>query len=80
MVNGKNLFFIVHDLTSAKETYGAGRFLGAEMGEKDTVIVDFNYLENPPCAFTPAATCPLPPQENYLQVKLAAGEKKPPGH
>jgi uncharacterized protein (DUF1684 family) len=80
MVSGKNLFFIVHDLTSAKETYGSGRFLGGEIGKNDEVELDFNYLENPPCAFTPAATCPLPPQENYLQVKLAAGEKKPTGH
>ena len=39
------------------------------------MTLDFNRAENPPCAFNPYATCPLPPQENRLQVRVEAGEK-----
>jgi uncharacterized protein (DUF1684 family) len=69
------LFFIFKDLTSGKETYPPGRFLYAEMPKNgDKVILDFNKAFNPPCAFTPYATCPLPPAENHLPIRLEAGE------
>jgi uncharacterized protein (DUF1684 family) len=71
----KSLSFIFKDLTSGKETYGAGRFLDAGMPSGDQVVLDFNKAYNPPCAFTPFATCPLPPQENRLAVGIEAGEK-----
>jgi len=70
-----SLFFIFRDQTSGKETYGAGRFLDAGMPSGDQVVLDFNKAYNPPCAFTPFATCPLPPQENRLAVGIEAGEK-----
>jgi len=71
------LFFVISDLTSGKETYGAARFLYAELpGEDGKVVLDFNTAENPPCAFTPFATCPLPPKENRLTLAVTAGEKK----
>ncbi|HKY31744.1 MAG TPA: DUF1684 domain-containing protein [Candidatus Polarisedimenticolia bacterium] len=68
------LFFIFKDRTSGRETYGAGRFLYAPMPEEGKVILDFNKAYNPPCAFTPYATCPLPPQENRLDIGIEAGE------
>ena len=72
----KDLFFIFRDLTSGKETYGAGRFLDTPAPQGGKVVLDFNKAYNPPCAFTPYATCPLPPKENRLQVRIEAGEKK----
>ncbi len=69
------LWFIFKDATSAKETYGGGRFLYAEMPKNGKVVVDFNQAYNPPCAFTPYATCPLPPRQNWLPIRVEAGEK-----
>jgi uncharacterized protein (DUF1684 family) len=69
------LFFIISDLTSGEETYGAARFLYAEPPKDGKVVLDFNRAINPPCAFTPFATCPLPPKENQLPIAVTAGEK-----
>jgi len=69
-----NLFLIFRDATSGKETYGAGRYLYAEL-DGDTAVIDFNKAYNPPCAFTRFATCPLPPAQNRLDIGIAAGEK-----
>ncbi|MEO8027163.1 MAG: DUF1684 domain-containing protein [Bryobacteraceae bacterium] len=69
------LFFIFRDQTSAHGTYGAGRFLYADLPANGTVILDFNKAENPPCAFTPFATCPLPPKENRLPFAVETGER-----
>ncbi|MCX6632858.1 MAG: DUF1684 domain-containing protein [Candidatus Solibacter sp.] len=74
--DAKELFYIFRDQTSAKETYGAGRFLYSGMPADGRVVLDFNKAYNPPCAFTPYATCPLPPPENRLAVRIEAGEKK----
>ncbi len=72
----KELFIIFADQTSGRETYGAGRYLYAAPPDAEgTVIVDFNKAYNPPCAFTSYATCPLPPQQNRLPVRIEAGEK-----
>jgi len=68
------LFFIFKDMSSGKETYPAGRFLYARSPTNGEVILDFNKAYNPPCAFTPHATCPLPPQQNYLPLRIEAGE------
>jgi uncharacterized protein (DUF1684 family) len=72
--HAEELFFIVKDQTSGKETYGAGRFLYAELPKAGKVILDFNKAYSPPCAFTPYATCPLPPPQNWLPVRVEAGE------
>jgi uncharacterized protein (DUF1684 family) len=74
--DAKQLFFIFRDQTSGKETYGAGRFLYADLPHDGKVLLDFNKAYNPPCAFTPYATCPLPPSENRLAIRVEAGEKK----
>ncbi|MCL4402842.1 MAG: DUF1684 domain-containing protein [Acidobacteria bacterium] len=76
----KSLFFIFRDLTSGKETYGAGRFLDTKLPVNGKVVLDFNKAYNPPCAFTPYATCPLPPKRNHLPVRVEAGEKKYGSH
>lgn len=71
-----SLFFVFRDATAPKETYGAGRFLSAPAPRDSEVVLDFNRAVNPPCAFTPYATCPLPLPENVLPVRVEAGEKR----
>jgi uncharacterized protein (DUF1684 family) len=78
---GGELFFVIADRTSGKETYGAARFFYAALpkgglSEPGRIELDFNKAYNPPCAFTPFATCPLAPPENRLDVAVTAGEKK----
>jgi uncharacterized protein (DUF1684 family) len=73
----KELFFIFRDQTAGKETYGAGRFLYTELPRDGKVELDFNKAENPPCAYTPYATCPLPPKQNILPLRIEAGEMAP---
>jgi uncharacterized protein len=75
------LFFILKDTTSASTTYSACRFLytGFPTHGVDTpgeLVLDFNHLENPPCAYTPYATCPLPPPQNRLAIPLPVGEER----
>jgi uncharacterized protein (DUF1684 family) len=72
------IWFILADRTSGKSTYGAGRFLYADLPKDgaNTVVVDFNKAYNPPCVFTPYATCPLAPPENRLDLEVTAGEKR----
>lgn len=75
-VPGDAQYFIVFaDRTSGKETYGAARFLYIDPPQDGKVVVDFNKAYNPPCAFTPFATCPLAPPENRLDLRVTAGEK-----
>lgn len=70
-------FIIFRDQTSQDTTYEAGRYLYADAAGPDgRVIVDFNRSYNPPCAFTEFATCPLPPLQNRLPVRIEAGEKR----
>lgn len=81
---GDKFFFNFRDGTNGSTTYGAGRFLYTEgvkksgEGKAGTVIVDFNQATNPYCAYTTYATCPLPPTQNRLPVRIEAGERKFP--
>jgi len=70
----EKLFIIFRDLTAGKTTYGAGRYLYADLPKDGKVVLDFNRAENPPCAFTSYATCPLPPRQNFLPIAIDAGE------
>lgn len=71
-----DLFIIFGDQTNGKETYGAGRYVyTAPPGPDGKVVLDFNKAYNPPCVFSPYATCPLPPKQNKLAVRIEAGEK-----
>jgi uncharacterized protein len=73
---GKQYFVIFADETSGSETYGAGRFLYVDKADSaGKIYIDFNKAYNPPCAFTKYATCPLPPKQNRLKLKITAGEK-----
>ena len=77
----EELFFILRDTTSKTTTYGACRFLytgfpSNGLARTGELVLDFNRLENPPCAYTPYATCPLPPPINRLSVALPAGEQR----
>lgn len=72
------LFFTFSDRTSGHESYAAARYLyAAYPGPDGTTILDFNKTYDPPCTFTPYATCPLPPAQNRLDLAIRAGEKKP---
>jgi uncharacterized protein (DUF1684 family) len=75
------LFFILRDTTSTSTTYSACRFLYTGfptngLDKAGELILDFNRLENPPCAYTPYATCPLPPAQNRLPIALPVGEQR----
>jgi uncharacterized protein (DUF1684 family) len=72
---GKKLVVMFRDQTNAKTTYGAGRFLYAELPRDGQLLLDFNQAFNPPCAFAKSAVCPLPPRENWLKISVEAGEK-----
>ena len=72
-----DLWVVFRDATAAKTTYGGGRFLHVpKPGADHRVVIDFNYAYSPPCAFTPFATCPLPPRQNWLPLAVRAGEMK----
>ena len=73
------LFLAFADVTSARETYGAGRYLDIKKIPGATSIeLDFNKAYNPYCAYNENYTCPLPPKENFLKVAILAGEKNYP--
>jgi uncharacterized protein (DUF1684 family) len=79
--DSESLWFLFADRTSGRETYGAGRFLYSDgMPENGRLVVDFNKAYNPPCAFNDYSTCPLPPQQNRLNLEVTAGEKDYQAH
>lgn len=74
----ERLFFIFKDRSSGAGTYPAGRFLYSSLPKDGQVVLDFNRAVNPPCAFTRFATCPLPPKQNHLPIRIEAGEMYTP--
>lgn len=75
--SGNQLWFVFRDLTSADSTYPSARFLYTDGPTPDgKVVMDFNKARNPPCAYNPWTTCPLPPAANKLAVRIEAGEKR----
>lgn len=72
----EQLFIIFGDRTNGLETYGAGRYLYTDAPDAEMRLeIDFNKSYSPPCIFTPFATCPLPPPQNRLPLRVEAGEK-----
>jgi len=71
----RELFIMFADATSGHETYGAGRFLHVPLPSAGRTRLDFNKAYNPPCALNDFATCPLPPLQNHLKLRVEAGEK-----
>ena len=76
----RRFLIVFKDLTSGKETYGAARFVNAALPKDGSTIIDFNRAFNPPCAYNPFTTCPLPLPSNRLSVRILAGEKNYPTH
>lgn len=74
--NGR-LFVVFADTTNSRETYGGGRFLDIPAPVDGKTTIDFNRATNPPCAFTPFATCPMPPAQNRLSLEIRGGERAP---
>jgi hypothetical protein len=74
----KRFYFVFRDASSGQETYEAARFLYADLLDDGTTVLDFNQAYNPPCAFNPYTTCPIPIRENRLPIKVLAGEKAYP--
>ena len=70
-----DLFLPFTDLTSGDGTYGGGRFMDCYIPEGDTIILDFNKSYNPYCAYSPRYSCPIPPLENHLEIRIEAGVK-----
>ena len=73
--HGHGYFLPFRDATSGRESYGAGRYLDLEPNDDGSITIDFNYSYNPSCAYDDAYSCPLPPQENWLDVPVRAGEQ-----
>jgi uncharacterized protein len=71
-----NFFLPFVDATAPDETYGAGRYLEIEPIGDGKFLIDFNYAYNPYCAYNDKWSCPIPPKENRLKVRIEAGEKK----
>jgi uncharacterized protein (DUF1684 family) len=76
----QQLFIMFADATSGHETYGGGRFMYVPLPAAGHVLLDFNKAYNPPCALNDFATCPLPPSQNRLKLRVEAGEKSYSGH
>jgi uncharacterized protein len=74
----KRFYFVFRDASSGQETYEAARFLYADLLDDGTTVLDFNQAYNPPCAFNPYTTCPIPLRENRLPIKVLAGERAYP--
>jgi hypothetical protein len=74
-MHGNRIFVPFRDRTSAKETYGAGRYIDLNKKPGDVYTLDFNRAYNPFCAYSPYYSCPLPPGENNLPIEIRAGEK-----
>lgn len=67
------LFLPFKDLTNGKETYGGGRFIDLKIPSEDSIVIDFNKAYNPYCAYNHKYSCPIPPKENHLNLKVSAG-------
>jgi uncharacterized protein len=76
----KRFYFVFRDRSSGEETYEAARFLYSDLRDDGSTVLDFNQAYNPPCAFNPYTTCPIPLPENRLAVKVLAGERAYPVH
>lgn len=71
------LFLPFTDLTNGNETYGGGRYLGLEIPDGDEIVIDFNKAYNPYCAYNPEYSCPIPPEENHIELEIKAGVMAP---
>jgi len=70
-----HLFIPFTDLTSGYESYGGGRYIDARITGDDYILIDFNKAYNPYCVYNKKYSCPIPPSENFLDLKVTAGVK-----
>ncbi len=70
------LFLPFTDLTNGNSTYAGGRFIDLKIPEGDTILIDFNMAYNPYCAYNDRYSCPIPPEENHLDIEVAVGVKR----
>jgi uncharacterized protein len=70
------LFLPFTDLTNGEETYEVGRYIDFRMPKGKEVQIDFNMAYNPYCSYSSKYSCPIPPKENSLNIRVEAGEKK----
>tara|TARA_R110000744_G_scaffold88464_3_gene172492 strand:- start:6862 stop:7461 length:600 start_codon:yes stop_codon:yes gene_type:complete len=70
-----HLFLPFTDLTNGEDTYGGGRYIDLSIPNSDRIIIDFNKAYNPYCAYSSTSSCPIPPKENDLDLKIEAGVK-----
>jgi uncharacterized protein len=69
------LFVPFVDQSSGEESYEGGRYLETEMPDGNTLILDFNQAYNPYCTYNKTFSCPIPPRENFLPIRILAGER-----
>jgi len=69
------LFLPYTDLTSGDGSYGGGKYLDLKIPDGNTIIIDFNKTYNPYCAYSHRYSCPVPPEENDMLVRIEAGVK-----
>ncbi|GAB5418659.1 MAG: DUF1684 domain-containing protein [Crocinitomicaceae bacterium] len=74
------LFIPFRDATKGQETYGGGRYLDIRIPDSTEILIDFNQAYNPYCAYSHRYSCPIPPEENTLDIPIRAGEKIPLAH
>ena len=73
----EQLFLPYKGLSNGEETYGGGRFVDLNIPDGDTIVIDFNQSYNPYCAYSTRYSCPIPPKDNFLNLKVLAGVKNP---
>lgn len=69
------LFIPFTDYTSGDGSYGGGRYVDAWIPKGDVLVIDFNKAYNPYCAYNKRYSCPIPPKENDLHIRIEAGVK-----
>jgi len=74
------LFLPFSDESNGHESYGGGRFISLSIVKSDSMLIDFNKAYNPYCAYNEKYSCPIPPRENHLKIKVLAGVKAPRPH
>ncbi|WP_299213745.1 DUF1684 domain-containing protein [uncultured Aquimarina sp.] len=70
------LFLPFTDLSNGETSYGGGRFIDLKIPEDDMILIDFNTAYNPYCAYSARYSCPIPPEENHLELEIPVGVKK----
>lgn len=74
------LFLPFMDLTNGKTSYAGGRYIDLSIPESDTILLNFNMAYNPYCAYSTRYSCPVVPEENFINIEINAGVMAPENH